>query len=288
MLRGFKGGVTMSTRSSKLNWKIWLSVVVASVFALPVLVAGPAGATTGESAGACGELSFGFGGTRLLNDGISTSAGPFPADIPAGTYTVTLISHDNHTTQVDGETQPGEQFQVVLDSGYTSAPSLDIPDDVDTVTTVLTGQQINDASAISVQHGGVPGINSVDVVCVGFTLEQPEEPAAVPDPTPEPVVVPDPTPEPGPSTEVDPTIEFVDDPEAVVIPKLPTVDIGEPASVTNEPAEPTTDVASVQTTNDNVPILAITGPSTRTITFVVSAMLLIVVGAVLVRRERAF
>jgi len=36
----------------------------------------------------CGEYSYGFAGTRLLNDGISDSAGPFTIDLPAGTYDV--------------------------------------------------------------------------------------------------------------------------------------------------------------------------------------------------------
>ena len=150
---------------SRSNRRTFLRCVAALIIASGVLVA-PTGAGASE---ACGEISFGFEGTRLLNDGISDSAGPFPIELAPGTYDVTLVAHDFHSEQSSVGTQPGEQFVVELDNGYVSPPSLDIPDDSDTTTTVHGSQQISTpATAISVHHLGVPGINSVNVLCVGF------------------------------------------------------------------------------------------------------------------------
>lgn len=150
----------------KATWRGLIGVTAAAV-TLSTLTAVPAGAATG-----CGTYSYGFEGTRLLNDGISTSAGPFTIDLPAGVYTVTLVAHDHHSTQPDVPSQTGEQYHVVLDSGYVSPASNDIPDDVDTNTTVFSGQVMKQSNAISVEHAGAPGINSVNVICVGFTLEE--------------------------------------------------------------------------------------------------------------------
>ena len=184
-------------------------------------VGGPLGAQSG-----CGEHSFGFEGTRLLNDGISNTAGPFSIDLPAGIYTVTLLGNDNHDTQVDVGTQPGEQFHVILDSGYVSPNSDDIPDDVNDVTTTFTGQAIEHSTAITVEHAGVPGINSVNPICVGFTLEQkadetPIEEAPSEDPPSEPEEGNEPATE-EPSTEEveseEPDPVEVDPPKDVVDP----------------------------------------------------------------------
>ena len=123
----------MVVHTSRPKPRAWLAAIAALTLALPLVAISPAGAQSD-----CGEISFGFEGTRLLNDGISNTAGPFPADIPAGTYTVTLIGHDSHDTQEAGPSQTGEQFRVVLDTGYTSALSIDIPDDANTSTTVLS------------------------------------------------------------------------------------------------------------------------------------------------------
>ena len=156
--------------------------IAATIIASGVLV-GPGTAGASET---CGEFSFGFEGTRLFNDGISNSAGPFPIELPAGTYDVTLVAFDSHSAQTSVDTQPGEQFVVQLDNGYVSPPSLDIPDDVDGTRTVHQAQEISTAaSAISVHHLGVAGINSVDVVCVGFDITQdtiPEDPVTTTEP----------------------------------------------------------------------------------------------------------
>ena len=230
-----------SSRPAKM-----VTAIVAWSLMLVAFAAAPAAAQ-----GGCGEISFSFDGTRLLNDGISNSAGPFPADIAAGLYTVTLIAADEHDAQVGIESQTGEQYRVVLDSGYTSPLSIDIPDDVNSTTTVFDAQQIGESTAISVEHGGADGINSVDVVCVGFTaVAQPDltddsaEEAVEPE-TPETVV--DQAEEPAEPTEpevvLDPTEEFVADEE--VADEEPVQDIGDPVTISRDPdpAEPAEETA---------------------------------------------
>jgi len=243
-------------------------------------LASPAGANQG-----CGELSFSFDGTRLLNDGISNIAGPFAADIPAGTYTVTLIASDQHDEQVDVPSQDGEQYHVVLDSGYVSPASTDIPDDANTSTTVISGQVIAQSNAISVRHGGADGINSVDVVCVGFTPEPQVVVEPAPEPDASPIVEPE-APEPPPTQDIGDPVELTRPPAPLVDP---------PAAPDTPPTAPPavepvadTQVEGVTITADQVPLLAITGPSTEAFAMVIAGLTLIAIGGFLVRRERRF
>ncbi len=265
-----------------------------------LIAASGAGAST-----ACGEYSYGFAGTRLLNDGISNSAGPFAIDLPAGTYTVTLVSHDFHDEQDDVPTQPGEQYVVVLDSGYVSPPSNDIPDDQNDMTTTHAGQVVPASTAISVRHLGVPGINSVDVLCVGFTPEPSSDATTELPPETVPPAVPADTPsaeEPPPAVEAPsdetPAVEAPSDEE-------PTQDISEPVSIVREPPAPTPTTAAPSTPEpevrgiveepaDDVEIagpvaqpaqLAITGPSLSS-TLLLIGLSMIALGVGLVSRER--
>ena len=238
-------------------------------FGTLALFSSPAGA-----ADSCGTYSFGFEGTRLLNDGISNTAGPFAADIPAGTYTVTLVSHDHHDTQVNVPSQLGEQYHVVLDSGYISPASNDIPDDSNAMTTVFVGQEIEASSEIGVQHAGAPGINSVDVLCVGFTLEATVE-SAVELPAVDEPVAPAP-PEPTPAPEV---IE-------------PEQDISIPVTITREPDVVARAVVEpevkgiVESPQPVVAQLAITGPSTQAVTLLIIGFALIALGGLLTREGK--
>lgn len=251
-----------------------VATVLLALGALAV-VSTPAGATEG-----CGTYSYGFTGTRLLNDGISNSAGPFPADIPAGTYTVTLVSHDHHDTQVDVPSQTGEQYHVVLNSGYISPPSTDIPDVQTTITTTFTGQVIGASTAISVTHAGAPGINSVDVLCVGFTpevvVEATVEPAAEKPPAP-PAALEQP-----PATK--PVSEPVPAPPAAIV---PTQD-PEPAPVVAGPEVEPEVKGIVETPAPPIAQLAITGPSTEAIMLIGLGFALIAIGGLLVREEKRF
>ena len=201
--------------------------LLAWAFVFVAFTASPAGAQ-----GGCGEISFSFDGTRLLNDGISNTAGPFPAEIPAGEYTVTLIAADEHDTQVGVASQSGEQYRVVLDSGYISPLSTDIPDDVNSSTTVFNGQQIGESTSISVEHGGADGINSVDVVCVGF------DPVAEPESNEEATEEGDDSETPAdadPSNTDDAPAEPTEPEATDDVPAEPT----EPEDTDDAPAEPT-------------------------------------------------
>ncbi len=245
-------------------------------------------ATAAGASTACGEYSYGFAGTRLLNDGISNSAGPFAIDLPAGTYSVTLVSHDSHDAQDGVPTQPGEQYVVVLDSGYVSPPSTDIADDQNDMTTTHAGQVIEASTAISVRHLGGDSINSVDVLCVGFTPEPPIDDATT-------EIPPETVPPAEPASEAPAPTE-----------EEPTQDIAEPVSIVRELPAPTTTTTPVPTPEPEVrgaveepstpevlaadpiaqpPLLAITGPSLAS-TLLVVGLVMIALGVGLVSRER--
>jgi len=181
-------------------------MAIASFMAFAVLA--PLGAMTMHHAGAqssCGEFSFSFAGTRLINDGISPSAGPFPIELPAGTYDILLESHDNHP---DGEyqtEQTGEQFYFTLDNGFVSRVSDDIPANGETMSTLFERVPIERATSISVHHRGVGGVNSVNVVCIGFTTRVLDTPALFQEPpttTTVAPVVPPPSPQPTPPPQL--------------------------------------------------------------------------------------
>lgn len=235
-----------------------LTSIFATTIGIPTLFAA-AGAADG-----CGTYSYGFTGTRLINDGISDVSGPYPIDLPSATYTVTLVAHDHHDTQFGIPTQPGEQYVVELNSGYTSPPSIDVPDDQTMTTTVFPAQKIAASTSITVRHGGMPGVNSVDVVCVGFT----------------------------PEAEADPVVETPTiDPPAVSQPiETPTQDIGDPVSIVREPqitppavVEP--EVKGTVETPPLTPQLAITGPSAFAQMLAAVGFVMIALGVVLVTRS---
>lgn len=221
-----------------------------------------AGGSLGAQSG-CGTYSFDFEGTRLLNDGISNSAGPFDIEMPAGTYTVTLVAYDFHDTQVDVGTQPGEQFHVILDSGYVSGDSIDIPDDENTTTTTFTNQVIADSTQITVEHGGMPGINSVEPICVGFTpVEAPPEEIAVeapvdPSPGDTPDVAPVETPEtPKGDLEEDPVAEPIDPDEEIEVEVEGIVELPEEAPI-QELVPPVSIVRSESEIADEEPVVEV-------------------------------
>ncbi|MGI9606438.1 MAG: hypothetical protein ACR2P0_09905 [Acidimicrobiales bacterium] len=272
---------------------------------LGVVFAGIIVATSATAAGAsseCGEYSFGFAGTLLLNDGISGSAGPFLIELPAGTYDVTLRSfdaHDEHPGQVE---QTEEQWYVALDSGWVSGFTNDIPDESNHSTTVLGSQEIEQSNAISVHHRGVGNINSVEVVCVGFTTVL-TEPAPVEvaaenveiTPVDESVEAPVETPT-TPTTAVPTAVPAAEIPEPA--PESPAVAapvpvVAEVAGAVEElPAQlpptvsltraPTMVLAQVET----APMLALTGPSTTTLALALGGLLLITLGASMVVLEK--
>lgn len=149
--------------------------VIAKTAIVAILAAGilvtSAGAV-GAAAEGCGSTSFGFTGTRMINDGISDHAGPFTIALPAGTYDITMLSNDNHPTADYQVEQTQEQWYFTLDNGYVSPPTNDVPADQTTMTTSVGSVELTAATSISVHHLGEGGVNSVNVECIGFTPSQ--------------------------------------------------------------------------------------------------------------------
>lgn len=227
-------------------------------------------ASTAGASGACGEYSYGFEGTRLLNDGISGSAGPFSIELPAGTYDVTMRSHDAHDEHPGQDEQTQEQWYFTLDSGYQSPASTDIPNESNDMVDEIGAQAIGDTTSITVHHLGQGGVNSVDVVCVGFTTVVVEEPIILA-PVEEPVF------EIAPPATVTPPKEIVEAPvveepvvEAVVEP--PAVEVKAVVEVSAPP------VVESQ--------LALTGPSSTMIAMLVAALTLVALGLAQLVGER--
>ncbi len=163
----------MAHRFSHVIGKAAAAVSVSGVILFGA--ASPAGAASG-----CGEYSFGFDGTRLLNDGISTTAGPFSINLPEGTYTVTAKSFDDHDAHPGQLEQTQEQWRIHLDSGYVSPPTNDVPESSNYSTTTFTNQTIGASSTITLTHLGQGGVNSVSPLCVGFTSEAPAPTSVTP------------------------------------------------------------------------------------------------------------
>jgi len=145
---------------------------LARTLAVVAIIAGVAMTSTGfasASAVGCGEYSFGFSGTRLLNDGISDSAGPFAIELPAGVYDITMQGSDNHPSPDYQVEQTQEQWYFRLDNGYMSPPTPDVPNDQTHITMTVVSVDLTAATAISVHHLGEGGVNSVNIDCIGFT-----------------------------------------------------------------------------------------------------------------------
>lgn len=245
-------------------------MVTAAISLTLVGTAAPAGAS-----GPCGDYSFGFQGTRLINDGISNSAGPFAIQLPAGTYDIVMQSHDAHDEHPGQVEQTQEEWYFVLDSGYVSPFTIDVPEDANTSMTAASAQAIGNSASITLHHRGEGGVNSVNPVCVGFTATTPAAPIA-PE-VEEPVVSPPVAPEEPPAVEpVDETPDEV--PEVVSPPTVP------------EPATPIVpDVAGVVETAPPVaPVgqLAVTGPSQLMLVLISGGLAMLLIGAGLVLDER--
>jgi hypothetical protein len=237
---------------------------LARAVAVLAIIAGVAMTSTGfasASAIGCGDHSFGFAGTRLLNDGISDSAGPFAIVLPAGVYDITMQASDNHPSADYQIEQTQEQWYFTLDNGYTSPPTPDVPADKTQVTMTVEGVELTAATAISVHHLREGGVNSVNVDCIGFTPS---------------IVAPPATTEPpqigGPIGTVPPATA----PPTTVIVLPPTTDAVSP---------PTTTVpVEVKPAVEEVQELALTGRSTTPVA--VTGVGLLLLGAAFLAAER--
>ena len=282
----------MAIRSSR---SLRITAALSILFGAAAII-GPV-ATAGASTG-CGEYSFGFEGTRLLNDGISNSAGPFNIELPAGTYTVTTESFDDHAAHPGQLDQTAEQWYIVLDSGYVSPATSDIAEEASFVSDTFENQVTEAATSITLQHLGEGGVNSVSPLCVGFTT--------VSVPVVEEAVVEEAVVEEAVVEEQAPAREVVT-PEQEVIAEEESVEAALPIEVIVEEEVVETAVAGVQIVAaaevvepvaavaaapaaDRAqlvePELALTGPSSQTWTIVAGGLVSLVAGAALLLEER--
>lgn len=95
---------------------------------------------------------------------LPTSVGPFPFTIPAGTWHLTAVTGDNHSTKQDG-TQLHEQGHFVTDTGISTIDTTDVADDQDAQGTdlgVITFPAT--VHAISFVHINIPVTEPTDSV----------------------------------------------------------------------------------------------------------------------------
>lgn len=295
------------------NFRKTLFAHFAACSAVLTVIVTAATGTLAAASGSCGEFSFGFEGTRLLNDGISESAGPFPILLPAGTYDLIMVSSDDHTSrQFHGE-QPAEQWYVELDSGWSSPLSDDLPDDRDSIVTTHAQQQIPASTAITVRHLGEGTVNSINVVCAGFTsVDLPVQEALVPaEDIPEEAVVEAGTME-SDLSEAAPEVvdQQISEPATVIAePEIEETELAEPEVLgvvesladqqtvepTAVPAEPFAAAQIAPETSAARPAegqdvtvakqLALTGPSDLIVRLSISGVLMMLLGTFLVRRQ---
>lgn len=243
-------------------------------------------ASTAGATGACGDYSFGFQGTRLINDGISQSAGPFAIQLPAGTYDIVMQSHDGHDDHPGQLEQTQEQWYFVLDSGYQSPFAVDVPEEANTSTTTAAAQVIGDSTSITLHHRGEGGVNSVDPICVGFTLtaaapvieEEPEETTpVVPE---ESEVVVEPEEEVPVETVPEETVPEVvpDEIPEVVSPPTTAVEVIVPEVAGAVQTAPPASGPARQ--------LAVTGPSQLVLLMTLGGLAMLLIGAGIVLDER--
>lgn len=106
--------------------------------------------------------------------------GPIGVSIPAGEYSVTLVSHDAHSEKA-GQNQPAESYYLKLLANEAeiaqTSPMSDLPDDQDYLTEeVNTNLEVSeDITQLTVQHTAYPSSspNSVDAVCALFSPAEP-------------------------------------------------------------------------------------------------------------------
>ncbi len=248
----------------------------------------------------CGTHSFGLAGTRLLNDGISDSAGPFAIDLPAGTYDVTLVSHDFHSEQPD-PTQTEEQWYVQLDGAWNSPITPDLADDQDHASVTFPALTVPAATQIAVHHRGVGGVNSIDVVCVGFSPVDVDEPVTEIVPPVDPIL-PDPPADLVPQEEP-PAAEIVPPIGPIVMPPADTppqndsstpvddapgddVEIAGPNADLAPPVVPVEPEVLGEVEVPAAPELALTGPNDLLWTLTFGGLAMVLLGSVLVAREQ--
>lgn len=115
--------------------------------------------------------------TLFSNQGASNSYVATAANIPAGTYNITLHAYDDHSVH-GGQNQQNERYFIIATkhngTTFTSNPSADIAETSDTATTLVNSNveftsQINNIKAVHFGYPGTGNYQSIDPICVKFT-----------------------------------------------------------------------------------------------------------------------
>lgn len=118
--------------------------------------------------------------------------GPLSADIPIGTYRVTLVAYDNHSEHKRTQNQPNEIWYLETDSAGNTDSTSDIPDNEDWKIEVVNDEfnvdsPINSVTAVHTAYPDNSSANSVSPVCAAFeSIEQVPTPTDIQSPTPTP------------------------------------------------------------------------------------------------------
>ncbi len=162
------------------------AVSIASVFGMVIaLLALPSfarfvGATDhGAECAAAGAISI---DAPLLNPNVDPSRPDVTINLPqpivAGTYSVTLVSFDDHSINRPEQTEE-QWFAQLLDADgqvvYTSDPIRDLPDNQDFITDIFDQQTVTGTATQmrAVHRGAGDSVNSIVALCALFTLEKP-------------------------------------------------------------------------------------------------------------------
>lgn len=246
--------------------------VAAVVILIGVLLFGTAG-TLSAQAECSGEISLEFNDVQLLNSDSQSKAGPYNVQLAAGTYDVSTMSFDHHSSQPGAGDQSMEQWYFTLDSGFTSPFTSDVPANADLVSDTWRGLIIDESTALTIHHQGSGGVNSVWPRCISFDRVDlpvlPDQEIATP---PDQALDVDSTtsatadqPDPGPSDAV---------PEAV--PEAEVLGVVEERLTVATSSAATANSTSLDSAQQTVPVLALTGP--RSQQFVVIALALLAIG----------
>ena len=153
-----------------------LIIAIVGLFVAPAAMAGPT---------AC-DSDFEVSADALLlnpNAGFSPSEATvtLTTPIPAGEYTLTMVSYDDHSNKaVDQSDQLDERWYLqLLDASgtvvYESGVSPDLPDDQDYLTFNTSATVTGEAVTMRVVHAAIgDNVNSIVADCAGFSPVPPE------------------------------------------------------------------------------------------------------------------
>ncbi len=142
------------------------------------------GGTAGAQDASCSDVTVGAGGVELLTRG-PTSIGPVAISLPAGTYRLVMSSTDPaHMPGFQGD-QTNERWNFVLDNGYASPITPDLPTDQTSATYDMGVADLAAASSLTFVHHGVPP--SADSVFPSVTFQCVTPPPTTAAPTTVPV-----------------------------------------------------------------------------------------------------